>query len=377
MTRLPFLRCALAGLAALPLPLAAEPLWWSASGTTIWASSPVNLENNAPVNVGQLKHGAAMARRHLQAALAPAGGEGPAIAAFVDGFTTGDPANAAPINVGQLKHTAALFYDRLAAAGWNWQTGSFGTATAPYPWTGTVHPENGLAANIGQLKNVFSFELTQDFLVEDNDGDGIPSWWESVYQLDPNSDSDAQSDADLDGLSNTSEFEFASSPRSADTDHDWASDAEEKNAFTDPRSDASAPLVLCYVEDVVRWDVHHSGYPFGVPDWDETFHVVDSSGRFERAPGQFGISDPIPNFALQAGLVQYPDINAWSKVHPQSGHPKSEVYFDDQNTEGNVETTGARFWLRGLKQPFPVTRVYKQTLWRKVLAAAAFITDTR
>ncbi|MDW7653994.1 MAG: hypothetical protein SCG74_01335, partial [Nitrospiraceae bacterium] len=53
--------------------------------------------------------------------------------------------------------------------------------TDAYPWTGaTTAAANDALANLGQLKNLFSFDLTRD-----SDGDGIPDWRETKFNLNP------------------------------------------------------------------------------------------------------------------------------------------------------------------------------------------------
>ena len=203
---------------ALPGRLTADPVWWSTTGTSIWKTTPTNTENYALINLGQLKHVATQANRHLDLRLGPAGGAGPVVTAMCQ-FTQAD--NAAPATVGQLKNVAKVFYDRLAAVGYNWQTGAFGTASTPYPWPGTTNPQNQSPCNIGQLKNVFSFEMTDGFLTLDTDGDGIPSWWEYVYSLNPSAGEDSSQDVDSDQLTSLEEYQssvslgFAFNPRNS------------------------------------------------------------------------------------------------------------------------------------------------------------------
>ena len=58
--------------------------------------------------------------------------------------------NYLPINVGQLKEIARPFYDRLIAIGY----------TSQYPWVGVNETNDFAPVNIGQVKNLFSFDLT-------------------------------------------------------------------------------------------------------------------------------------------------------------------------------------------------------------------------
>ena len=68
----------------------------------------------------------------------------------------------------------------------------------------------------------------------DDDGDGMPSVWETAYGLDPNDPSDADGDVDGDGLTNLEEFEQGTAPNDFDTDGDGKNDAEEVADGTDP-----------------------------------------------------------------------------------------------------------------------------------------------
>ena len=202
----------LALLVTLAAPALADPSWWSDPSTSIWATTPQNVENGAPVNLGQLKHVADRARRHLDGTLAKAGGAGAAVTAMCK-FTQTD--NYAPATVGQLKNVAKVFYDRLGEVGYNWQTGSFGTPSTPYPWTGTINAENQAPCNVGQMKNLFTVEISPAFLAIDGDLDGIPSWWEKAYGLDADSSADASFDADVDLLTNAQEYQIGLNPQSS------------------------------------------------------------------------------------------------------------------------------------------------------------------
>lgn len=199
----------LAALLAGSVAAVADPSWWLDPATYIY-DQPQNTQNWFPVNVGQLKHVATQAKKHLDLRLAGVGGAGSAVTAITTFTNSG---NFSPLNVGQLKNVAKPFYDRLAAVNYNWQTGTYGTASQPYPWTGTTHAQNGSPVNLGQLKNIFSFSI------EDADADGLPDYWENHFfgagaSLDP---TNAFADNDNDGVSNLQEYMSGLSPVSAST----------------------------------------------------------------------------------------------------------------------------------------------------------------
>jgi len=108
----------------------------------------------AAVNVGQLKWVATQARQEFEEKLSS--GAGSNVVALVNGFVNSN--NYLTVNLGQLKTVAQPFYDRL------WELGLThaypeGVSTQ-YPWQMSTHATNDYnAANIGQLKYLFSFEL--------------------------------------------------------------------------------------------------------------------------------------------------------------------------------------------------------------------------
>jgi len=70
----------------------------------------------------------------------------------------------------------------------------------------------------------------------DTDNDGMPDGWEISNALDPRSLSDASSDTDSDGLSNSREHQLGTAPRRADTDNDGLPDGQEVDQQrTDPK----------------------------------------------------------------------------------------------------------------------------------------------
>jgi outer membrane protein assembly factor BamB len=82
----------------------------------------------------------------------------------------------------------------------------------------------------------------------DSDDDGIDDWWEELYGLDINDNSDASLDADVDGLTNLEEFSQGTNPLITDTDTDGISDFDEVNTYlsnpnnTDTDSDGMPDL---------------------------------------------------------------------------------------------------------------------------------------
>ena len=371
---------------ALAAPAAADPSWWSDPSFSIWTSTPQNVENGAPVNLGQLKNVADQARRYLDSRLGQADGAGAAVTALCQ-FTQAD--NYAPATVGQLKNVAKVFYDRLGQIGYNWQTGTFGFPSTPYPWTGTINAENQAPCNLGQLKNLFTFEISPAFLAIDGDGDGLPAWWETLYGFDPLVWSDANIDSDLDGLNDGGEYFFATNPHLIDTDGDEASDAEEGAAGTDPKMDTSTPLAFCYLVHRVNWSVNY--LPPDPPNGGESPNPVwfdGSSGYWPRQgdhqgtvfancyPGRDRLGDfyrvggtggpktsEIPIFSSQIPLI--PDKDPASAIildspwyNPVNLH--SEAYFRGDG-EGSVYTEAMAVWIRGPKRASETTYLIQVT----------------
>jgi hypothetical protein len=157
-------------VAAFSIAEAASPDWWNDPATRIIDPESV-ADNYAPANLGQLKHVARQAKAYFDARLL--GGSGTAVPILVDGFVSGTTpdeieANYAPLNIGQLKAVAKPFYDRLLELGYDTKAHLIAHGYPPdwawdYPWNpGTPASENYAPANLGQLKLVFSFEITAD-----------------------------------------------------------------------------------------------------------------------------------------------------------------------------------------------------------------------
>lgn len=120
---------------------AQAPAWWAARGIL---DSGSQADDYRPANQGQVKFLAQQALAELE----PHANE--EIRLLVEGFSTNE-FNGTPVNLGQLKNAARPFYDRLIELG----------ALSAYPWTESTADDADYAiANIGQVKQAFSFEIT-------------------------------------------------------------------------------------------------------------------------------------------------------------------------------------------------------------------------
>jgi hypothetical protein len=190
----------------------ADPDWWSSRGVIESNAVPADY---APALLGQLKWFATNAYTEVETNLAAVGGAGAEIENVV--FASSATDNYCVVTLGQLKRVAAPFYDRLIAVG----------AAGGYPWTTDTADDRDFAvANVGQLKNVFAFQVA-GWGAGDPDGDGLPDDVETGTGV-------------FVGPSDT-----GSNPNLADTDEDGLGDGEEVDARTDPNnSDTSIPAVV-------------------------------------------------------------------------------------------------------------------------------------
>lgn len=120
------------------------PTWWYTRNVTDNAAST---NDYAAANQGQVKWIATQAYLEMQGTLS--GGAGATVSNLVAGFSASN--NYQSVNVGQVKATAKPFYDRIREL----------HPEIPYPWTtNTVADDEDYgAANVGQVKNAFSFPI--------------------------------------------------------------------------------------------------------------------------------------------------------------------------------------------------------------------------
>lgn len=180
------LRFLLAGAIILGIPLrlfgATGPAWWysstiSASGTAPVISGTAN--DYAVVNQGMVKNLAVTAINELNAALASVSGSAVGSLPTSLAVTSGSTNDYAVVNLGQLKALAKPFYDCLFAV--DYKTGppwtSDSTLTSgTYPWISHGSANDYAVANIGEVKNLFNFDLTYS-----SDVNALPNWWRTYY----------------------------------------------------------------------------------------------------------------------------------------------------------------------------------------------------
>ena len=193
------------------------PHWWynaddPAKGLIDATQPELNVDNKAPLVIGQLQHIASEAREELDAALAPVGGAGTAIDTLVDNFSASDPSRLSPAVLSQLKYVSSKFFNRFAEVGFTpgdpgWPSalvldvGDNDNAPA-YPWLENTTPENLAPAAIGQAKFLFAWDVrawTSEDSEDSGTGDGLPDWWEKYHF--GHLDQFGPSDYDLDGFS--------------------------------------------------------------------------------------------------------------------------------------------------------------------------------
>jgi hypothetical protein len=159
------------------------PQWWTNQSLITTGS----INDYAIANIGEAKNFTVAAIGELDTDLAQFGGAGPALDGTASLFTAHEN-NVVPglndyavVNIGELKNLTQPIYDRLMQIGYFGQPIGSGTTTSgTYPWLATGHGTTNdyAAANIGQLKHLFSFD--PDYSAT---GDSIPDWWKNLYSL--------------------------------------------------------------------------------------------------------------------------------------------------------------------------------------------------
>ena len=193
--------------------LIAAPMWWTDRNVLEGGQTG---DHFSTVNQGQLMHIAEQAYLEMEDTLP--GGAGTNIINLISNEFPLVTNYYATVNIGQLKYVAGHFYDRLIEIG----------QTNAYPWDVGITNEHYRYANVGQVKALFDFELSDG----DVDNDGLDDAWEIIHFGDITSQ-DGSGDPDGDGLDNAGEFAAGTDPNDPDTDGDGLNDGWEV-IYSDP-----------------------------------------------------------------------------------------------------------------------------------------------
>ena len=111
-----------------------------------------------------------------------------------------------------------------------------------YPWNfGSTTVSNGLGDADGDgLIDCQEYQWNTSPTSADSDYDGLGDKWEVDYRLNPGSYNDPQADADTDGLTAAEEYAAWTDPNSADTDADTLPDGWEVTYGLNPKANDAA-----------------------------------------------------------------------------------------------------------------------------------------
>ncbi|MEM1223168.1 MAG: carbohydrate-binding protein, partial [Verrucomicrobiota bacterium] len=147
----------------------------------VWAGSYPTQEDKAAFNIGQLKHVAAAARDEMEVRLS--GGAGAEINSLVNSWTAVSPGDTDAVAVGQLKYVASIFLQRLDAVGYADPLSGVTVNESPsdilasWGLSGASNNDKDLAV-IGQLKYLFSWDLSTFSSSTGSAGNGMDDDWE-------------------------------------------------------------------------------------------------------------------------------------------------------------------------------------------------------
>ena len=123
--------------------------------------------------------------------------------------------------------------------------------TASRPAIANVSPQGAISANSpgeGPIQILAFPESGRDPAIaivdvtvrspDDFDDDGMPDSWETTFGLNPNDASDADKDADGDGVTNIQEYKLSTGPRTRDSDADGMTDGQEVIEGSNPNGPA-------------------------------------------------------------------------------------------------------------------------------------------
>jgi Leucine-rich repeat (LRR) protein len=130
-------------------------------------------------------------------------------------------------------------------------------------------------------------------LIADHDGDGIPGWWEALYDLNDDDATDAALDGDVDGLTNLQEFALGTDPTNSDTDNDGVADGLEANTYLtnplDADSDGDGLSDGREVNELLTNPLSTDSDDDGLSDWDEV--MIHATNPLSSDSDADGMSD--------------------------------------------------------------------------------------
>jgi hypothetical protein len=194
-----FSRLVLSGLLVNSV-IQGAPSWWSSRQVV---NSNLSGDDFAIINQGQLKALAKKAYDELESKYANYGGAGSELDLLIQSWTTSlESDDFAAVTIGQVKKLSGKYYERLLSVG----------AISELPaWLNSVNGDDDYsAANIGQVKHAFSFEIPMvmpmtptgspngegssgNIQPTTSDNDGILDEDETRFGLNPNASDDANS----------------------------------------------------------------------------------------------------------------------------------------------------------------------------------------
>ncbi|MBU0677526.1 MAG: hypothetical protein KJ626_05360, partial [Verrucomicrobia bacterium] len=272
------------------------PNWWIERGVVDTNTASADY---SPATQGHVKWVATNAYDEFEYMMP--NGAGSNVEALVTSFSATN--NYLPVNAGQIKNVAKPFYDALDEEGLTNELPIGVTNT--YPWTGsTADDADYSAANIGQVKHIFSFDL-------DKDSDGLPNWWEQYHFGDL--DEDGSGDTDGETLDHEGEYAAGTDPNDVDTDDDGIDDAAEVAAGRNPTNAMPAG-------GLNRNWLFHSAPDYALPAWER---IPGSWRRFFMTDYELGTNIAYfiapTNLALDAGATIQVECRAsWPELSPST-----------------------------------------------------------